>query len=279
MGYIEVGCDGPWKGFNSSVDGGEAATHFVPDTTTEGSSAGWGRVPVPRASWRCSVSWAVKRTLDILGSLVVGILVAPLALLIAVTIRIDSRGPAIYVQRRVRRSLVRENGSCYWQLTTFSFYKFRTMAKDVRADLHKQYTEAYISGDESRIAEFHDASSGNGSYKLASDPRVTRIGRFLRKSSLDELPQLWNVIRGDMSLVGPRPPLEYEVTKYEEQHFERLQGPGGITGLWQVRGRCETSFEEMIALDAEYFERRSILLDIGILVMTVPAVLSGRGAG
>ena len=279
MGYISAGHDGAWKGFNSSVDGGDAAPYFVPDTTADGSLEGWGRIPVSRESWRCSVSWAVKRAVDLLGGLVVGILVAPFALLIAVAIRMDSSGPAIYVQRRVRRTLVRENGSCYWQLTTFSFYKFRTMAKDVPADLHKQYTEAYISGDESRIAEFHDASSGNGSYKLESDPRVTRIGRFLRKSSLDELPQLWNVVRGDMSLVGPRPPLEYEVTKYEEQHFERLRGPGGITGLWQVRGRCETSFEEMIALDVEYFERRSIFMDIGILVMTIPAVLSGRGAG
>jgi lipopolysaccharide/colanic/teichoic acid biosynthesis glycosyltransferase len=279
LGYIGVRRDGAWKGFKSSVDGGAAARHFVPETIAEGSLAGWGRVPVTRESWRRSVSWAVKRTLDLVGGLVVGIVVAPLALLIAVAIRLDSRGPAIYVQRRVRRTLVRENGSCYWQLTTFSFYKFRTMAKDVPADLHKQYTEAYIAGDESRIAEFHASSNGNGSYKLESDPRVTRIGRFLRKSSLDELPQLWNVVRGDMSLVGPRPPLEYEVTKYDEQHFERLGGPGGITGLWQVRGRCETSFEEMIALDIEYFERRSILLDIGILVMTVPAVLSGRGAG
>lgn len=279
MGYIGVRCDGAWKGFNSSIDGGETATHVVPDTTAGGLLAGLGRVPVLRDSWSCSLSWAVKRTLDVLGGLVVGILVAPLAVLIAVAIRMDSRGPAIYVQRRVRRTLVRENGSCYWRLTTFSFYKFRTMAKDVPADLHKQYTEAYIAGDESRIAEFHAASGGNGSYKLESDPRVTRIGRILRKSSLDELPQLWNVLRGDMSLVGPRPPLEYEVSKYKEQHFKRLGGPGGITGLWQVRGRCETSFEEMIAFDVEYFERRSILLDIGILVMTVPAVLSGRGAG
>jgi lipopolysaccharide/colanic/teichoic acid biosynthesis glycosyltransferase len=279
LGYVRVRRGGAWKEFDSSVDRAAAATRSVPDAIAEGSLARWGRVPVSRESWRSSVSWAVKRTLDLVGGLVVGILVVPLALLIAVAIKMDSRGKAIYVQRRVRRTLVRENGSCYWQLTTFSFYKFRTMAKDVPADLHKQYTEAYIAGDESRIAEFHAASSGNGSYKLESDPRVTRIGRFLRKSSLDELPQLWNVVRGDMSLVGPRPPLEYEVNKYEEQHFERLSGPGGITGLWQVRGRCETSFEEMIALDVEYFERRSILLDIGILVMTVPAVLSGRGAG
>ena len=283
MGYIGVGRDGLWKRSNLSVDGGEAATHFAPDTTAEGSLAGWGRVPVAQASWRRSVSWAVKRAVDLLGGLVVGILVAPFALLIAVTIRMDSSGPAIYVQRRVRRTLVRENGSCYWQLTTFSFYKFRTMANDVPADLHRQYTEAYIAGDESRIAEFHVAgnvgSSANGSYKLESDPRVTRIGRFLRKSSLDELPQLWNVLRGDMSLVGPRPPLEYEVEKYQDRHFERLAGRGGITGLWQVSGRCETSFEEMIALDIEYFERRTTLMDLGILVRTVPAVLSGRGAG
>jgi lipopolysaccharide/colanic/teichoic acid biosynthesis glycosyltransferase len=174
---------------------------------------------------------------------------------------------------------VRENGSRYRQLTTFPFYKFRTMVNDVPADLHQEYTAAYIAGDESRIAEFHVDGNGNGSYKLESDPRVTRIGHFLRKTSLDELPQLWNVLRGDMSLVGPRPPLEYEVEKYEDRHFERLAGPGGITGLWQVRGRCETTFDEMITLDLEYLKRRSTLLDIRILVETIPAVLSGRGAG
>jgi lipopolysaccharide/colanic/teichoic acid biosynthesis glycosyltransferase len=245
----------------------------------EDALVGWTRRPLITEPSRSGASRTVKRTLDILGGLVLGILAAPLVLLIGFAIKLDSPGPAIYKQQRVRSTLVRDGGSCYWCLTTFSFYKLRTMVDDIPADLHQKYTEAYISGDESRIAEFHVNGNGMGSYKLELDPRVTRIGRFLRKSSLDELPQIWNVLRGDMSLVGPRPPLEYEIEKYEDRHFKRLAGPGGITGLWQVRGRCETSFEEMIALDIEYLERRSTFLDMRILVETVPAVLSGRGAG
>ena len=265
--------------FKPHIEGGEAARHSVPSAIAEGASAAWTRVLLTTESPRRTASCAVKRTLDVLGGLTLGVLIVPLVLLIALAIKLDSRGPVIYRQQRVRSTLVREDGSCYWRLTTFPFYKFRTMAKDVPADLHQEYTEAYIAGDESRIAAFHVAGNGNGSYKLESDPRVTRIGHYLRKSSLDELPQLWNVLRGDMSLVGPRPPLEYEVEKYEDRHFKRLAGPGGITGLWQVRGRCETSFEEMIALDIEYLEHRTTLMDLGILVKTVPAVLSGRGAG
>lgn len=253
---------------------GNTAQTPAPDAPAE-----WTRVMLARDSPRRMASWAVKRTLDVIGGLVLGVIIVPLLLLIALAIKLDSRGPAIYVQHRVRSTPVKENGSWHWSLKTFPFYKFRTMAKDVPADLHQEYMKAYIAGDESRIAEFHVAGGSNGSYKLKSDPRVTRIGRFLRKTSLDELPQIWNVLRGDMSFVGPRPPLEYEVEKYEDRHFQRLAGPGGITGLWQVKGRCETSFEEMIALDIEYLERRSTFLDIRILVETVPAVLSGRGAG
>lgn len=257
----------------------EPARRPAPQSAIERAPAGQAPVLVTMESPRRSASLAVKRTVDVVGSLVLVVLAAPLALLIALAIKLDSRGPAIYTQQRVRSAHVHENGSCCWRLTTFSFYKFRTMAKDVPASLHREYTEAYISGDESRIAAFHVAGNGNGSYKLESDPRVTRIGRFLRKTSLDELPQLWNVLRGDMSLVGPRPPLEYEVENYEDRHLTRLSGPGGITGLWQVRGRSETSFEEMVALDIEYLQCRSTLFDIRILLETVPAVLSGRGAG
>ena len=274
-----VGKDRSEVGLTSHVSEGEVAGRPAPESGAEGAPASFARVLVTVESPRRAASWALKRTLDVLGGLVLGLLIAPIALLIALAIKLDSRGPAIYIQLRVRSSLVRENGSRYRQLTTFPFYKFRTMVKDVPADLHQEYTAAYIAGDESRIAEFHVDGNGNGSYKLESDPRVTRIGHFLRKTSMDELPQLWNVLRGDMSLVGPRPPLEYEVDKYEDRHFERLAGPGGITGLWQVRGRCETSFEEMIDLDLEYLKRRSTFLDIRILVETIPAVLSGRGAG
>jgi lipopolysaccharide/colanic/teichoic acid biosynthesis glycosyltransferase len=117
------------------------------------------------------------------------------------------------------------------------------------------------------------------SYKLARDPAVTRVGRFLRQWSLDELPQLINVIKGDMSLVGPRPPITYEIAHYAEHHLQRLAVPGGITGLWQTSGRAALTFEEMVALDLEYIETRTFLGDVWILLKTVPTVLSREGAG
>jgi lipopolysaccharide/colanic/teichoic acid biosynthesis glycosyltransferase len=137
--------------------------------------------------------------------------------------------------------------------------------------------KAYISGDEEKLSE--QAGKSSNSYKLTGDPRVTRIGKFLRATSLDELPQLWNVLRGDMSLVGPRPPIPYEVEMYRKEHFCRFGTLPGITGLWQVSGRCETTFEEMIKLDLEYIDIKSNWQDLKILFMTVPAVISERGAG
>ncbi len=146
-------------------------------------------------------------------------------------------------------------------------------------NLHVEYMSAYIAGDVERMEALQEANGDGGTYKLTGDPRITRVGRLLRKMSLDELPQLWNVLRGDMSLVGPRPPLTYEVEKYRHADFRRFAAPSGITGWWQVNGRCETSFEEMIALDLEYLRRRSVVTDLRILVKTIPAVLNGRGAG
>ncbi len=119
---------------------------------------------------------------------------------------------------------------------------------------------------------------GKPQFKLAGDDRITRVGRFLRSSSLDELPQLWNVLRGDMSLVGPRPPIPYEVDHYPAHWFRRFEVKPGITGLWQVSGRCELTLEQMIELDVEYVERRSLRLNVWILLRTLPAVLTSRGA-
>jgi lipopolysaccharide/colanic/teichoic acid biosynthesis glycosyltransferase len=151
------------------------------------------------------------------------------------------------------------------------------MTVDARPAIHQEYMTAYIRGDTEQISTIN--GSANGSYKLSNDRRITRVGRILRRLSIDELPQLWNVLVGDMSLVGPRPPLPYELEIYESHHLARMATPSGLTGWWQVNGRCETQFEEMVDLDLDYIRHRSLWLDIKILARTMPAVLTGRGAG
>lgn len=142
--------------------------------------------------------------------------------------------------------------------------------------LHRNYVSAFINNDCDNMKEVQGKDTD--AYKLVEDPRITRLGRFLRKSSLDELPQFWNVMKGDMSLVGPRPPLPYEVECYETWHLQRLQGKPGLTGLWQVTARCSCDFDEAVKLDIEYLQHRSLWLDIKIMVKTPFEVLSGRGA-
>jgi lipopolysaccharide/colanic/teichoic acid biosynthesis glycosyltransferase len=139
-------------------------------------------------------------------------------------------------------------------------------------DVHREFVLALIAGSQP------EQTDGGPRFKLNGDARVTRVGRVLRRTSLDELPQLWNVVRGDMSLVGPRPPIPYEVEQYRADWLERFEVKPGVTGLWQVSGRCELTFEEMIELDLDYVRRRSLRLNIWILLRTVPAVLSLRGA-
>jgi lipopolysaccharide/colanic/teichoic acid biosynthesis glycosyltransferase len=199
------------------------------------------------------------RILDVVVSALLLVLLLPLLLVIALVIRIDSRGWPVYRQRRLGH-----------RCCPFVVNKFRTMAADAGHDTHREFVIALISGER--------GATERGVFKLTEDDRVTRVGRFLRKSSLDELPQLWNVLRGDMSLVGPRPPIPYEVERYPEHWFGRFAVKPGITGLWQVNGRSELTLEEMIALDLEYVRRRSLRLNVEILLRTVPAVLLGRGA-
>ena len=156
----------------------------------------------------------------------------------------------------------------------FTILKFRTMYADAGHTLHHEFVSAFIKGrDQSQQV------SGRTLFKLANDPRVTPVGRLLRKTSLDELPQLWNVVRGDMSLVGPRPPIPFELEKYESWHRSRvLEAKPGITGLWQVAGRSRTSFDEMVRLDLRYARARSFRTDLTILLATPAAVISGKGA-
>lgn len=218
-----------------------------------------------------------KRVFDVVTAVLTLVVISPLLLLIAVAIKLDSPGPILYIQQRVKG--MREAGSNdVIRPVPFDFYKFRTMRTGSEG-LHKQYIAAYIAGSEEEMATINGGSKAADSYKLSHNPGVTRIGKFLRQWSFDELPQLFNVIKGDMSLVGPRPPITYEVAHYAERHIQRLGAPGGITGLWQTSGRAALTFEEMVALDLEYIRSRTVWMDIRILLKTVPAVLSREGAG
>jgi lipopolysaccharide/colanic/teichoic acid biosynthesis glycosyltransferase len=219
-----------------------------------------------------------KRILDVVVASTLLVLLTPLLLVIALAIRLEGPGPVLFRQERVRGHHRRDQGRRAWQLETFTMLKFRTMRVDADDELHRRYIAAYLAGDEAAMSALRP-NAADGTYKLTGDPRVTRTGRVLRSVSLDELPQLWNVVRGEMSLVGPRPPLPYEVVDYQERHLQRLAARPGLTGWWQVNGRCETTFEEMVDLDLEYLARRSLWLDVAILLKTIPTAISGRGAG
>jgi exopolysaccharide biosynthesis polyprenyl glycosylphosphotransferase len=198
--------------------------------------------------------WAqvTKRAVDLLGSGMALVVLSPLLLIVALAIRLDSPGPAIFRQKRVGR---------HGQL--FDVHKFRSMVQN--AELLKDQLK-------------HMNEAQGPMFKIRDDPRVTRVGRFIRRTSLDELPQLWDVLRGDMSLVGPRPALPEEVAAYADWHRKRLATAPGLTGLWQVSGRSDLPFDEMVLLDIYYIENWSPLTDLSILVRTVPQVLMRSGA-
>jgi lipopolysaccharide/colanic/teichoic acid biosynthesis glycosyltransferase len=199
-----------------------------------------------------------KRTMDVtLGSAAL-VLAAPVLALSMAAVKLESRGPALFEQ--VRPGL---HGR------SFTMLKVRTMTVGNDDRVHREYVAALIGGD----GPTHD-----GIFKLTADRRITRVGRLLRRYSVDELPQLLNVIRGDMSLVGPRPPVVAEVDHYDVTHWMRLRVKPGMTGAWQVAGRCELTYDEMVRLDVDYWRSWSIRNELRILVRTLPAVLSGRGA-
>lgn len=221
----------------------------------------------------------LKRSIDMIGASLLIALFLPLLPIIVAAIWIDSGRPIIYSQERVRSRRIRVEGEWFWRLELFTFYKFRTMYQGSAATSHVEYMEAYISGDETRLAEYRPPDLDGPSYKLREDSRVTRVGRWLRSTSLDELPQLWNVLIGHMSLVGPRPPIPYEVAMYRPDDMARFASTPGITGMWQVSGRSDLSFDQMISLDVDYIRRQSVGLDLTILARTIPAVFSRKGAG
>ncbi|RPH48544.1 MAG: sugar transferase [Desulfobacteraceae bacterium] len=201
-----------------------------------------------------------KKLMDILGSLFALVCLSPILLIIAAAIKYTSDGPVFFRQERMGL-----NGE------TFTFLKFRSMYTDCDSDRHREYIKKYIG-------EGKDDKDAPGVYKISNDPRVTPLGRFLRKTSLDELPQFINVLKGDMSLVGPRPPIPYEIELYDIWHRRRLLSvKPGITGLWQVTGRSSTTFDEMVRLDLRYINEWSLLLDIKLLLKTPRVILTGKG--
>ncbi len=215
-----------------------------------------------------------KRAVDITLACLLLLCLSPLLLLIAVLIKLDTPGPVFFVQERVGSRRRTVGGRTVWEIGSFRMIKFRSMVCDADPALHEQYIHAYTSGA-ADAAEI----SGSPIYKLVDDPRVTRVGRVLRRISLDEVPQFFNVLRGEMSLVGPRPVPQYEFDDYQDWHKERMAATPGVTGLWQVSGRCANPFDEQMRLDIAYVRNQSPWLDTVILLRTPLAVLSGRGAG
>jgi len=218
----------------------------------------------PKSSHK-KIPLVIKRMMDIAGSAALILALSPLLAAIAAIIKLTSKGPVIFEQERLGRFGAR-----------FKCLKFRTMYTNNDPKIHQEYIKQFISGNEGY-------RNGNGShqpvYKIVNDPRVTTVGRFLRKTSLDELPQFWNVLRGEMSLVGPRPPVPYEFEIYDIWHRRRiLDVKPGVTGLWQVSGRSRTRFDEMVRLDLRYCQNWSLWLDLKILLSTPRAVLGGDGA-
>lgn len=213
--------------------------------------------PLSTTTWH-GARLSIKRGFDITVAALLLVALLPVLLAISLAVLWSSPGPVLFRQQRIGR-----NGRPFW------FYKFRTMVASNDHSEHRDYYMRLVRGEAPPI---------NGTFKLATDTRVTGLGRMLRRFSLDEFPQLLNVLRGDMSLVGPRPPIPYEVDLYGPRELQRLSVTPGLTGLWQISGRSTLSFQEMIELDLEYIDHWSLWLDLVILFKTPWAVMGGRGA-
>ena len=241
-------------------------THIVPDlfalSFTGASLDGFGGIPLVDLGHQglSPTQLILKRYFDVAAVIVILTLSLPLLVLLALMIKLDSRGPVLFSQPRVGR---------FGEM--FSMYKFRSMATNANAQDHELHVR--------RLIRDNVQPKDGASLKLPSDPRITRVGRMIRKLSIDELPQLFNVLRGEMSLVGPRPPLPYEVEEYQTWHKKRLEVPPGITGLWQVTARNQVSFDEMVRLDLEYIQSQSLWMDIQLLLRTPWSIILAKGAG
>lgn len=219
---------------------------FAAQAPAEETVEDWSQVGL--VGWRATA----KRVADVIGASMLLLILGPFMLLTAAAIKLDSKGPALFKQDRIGK-----NGR------RFTFYKFRSM---------------FENAEQIRDALLHLNEADGPVFKIRNDPRVTRVGRFLRKTSLDELPQLINVLKGDMSLVGPRPPLPGEVERYTERQRRRLSVTPGITCVWQVSGRSDVAFDRWVEMDLDYIRNQSLWLDFVILMKTIPAVLFQRGA-
>lgn len=202
-----------------------------------------------------------KRILDIVFTLIILIPFFIVIAICAVLIRLDSKGSIFFRQKRIGKDGVE-----------FDMFKLRSMYVDSDDSVHRESIKQYING-----AKLNGKVDSDDNYKLVDDPRVTRVGRYIRKYSIDELPQFINVLRGEMTLVGPRPPLPYEVEEYNSQDMLRLLGKPGLTGTWQVYGRSRVPFKRMVEMDVEYLREQSILQDLKLIVLTLPVMLRGRG--
>lgn len=203
----------------------------------------------------------VKRILDIAFTLLVSPFILFIGILIAICIKIDSRGPIFFRQKRIGQDGVE-----------FEMLKFRSMYVNSDQNAHREKIVKYMNGE-----KLNEDTTDTMSYKVVNDPRITKIGRIIRKTSLDELPQFWNVLQGKMSLVGPRPPLPYEVELYGQYENLRLLGKPGLTGTWQVYGRSRVTFQNMIEMDLDYLEHQTFWLDLKLILLTVPVMLLARG--
>jgi lipopolysaccharide/colanic/teichoic acid biosynthesis glycosyltransferase len=242
------------------------SSYVFPEDWDKGSKNGSATAILYQDSARAKKpSQVMKRCVDITGGLSAIVLGAPVFLAIAALIKLTSKGPVLFRQERVGQ---------YGR--KFTFLKFRSMYVNNDHAIHREYVTSLIAGS---AASNEAPGQKQKVYKLTNDPRITWIGGFLRKTSLDEMPQFLNVLRGEMSLVGPRPPIPYEVESYDIWHRRRLLAvKPGITGLWQVTGRCRTTFDEMVRLDLQYAKSWSLWLDLKILVQTPRAVIAGDGA-
>ncbi len=240
-------------------------------------NAAQSQIKSAAANMRTLAYFNAKRAIDIVAaSLVLLVLGIPM-LIIAMLIEIETPGSAIFAQERVtarRKRIV--NGKAEFDVVTFTCYKFRTMYKDASSEMHQAFMKAFIKNDAAAMAAINGAENAEVK-KIVKDPRVTLIGKFLRKTSLDELPQFINVLKGEMTLVGPRPCIPYEVEEYQAWHKKRLQAIGGITGLWQVSARSAADFDGMCKLDIEYIESQSLMTDIKITLKTPLVMIFGRG--